>query len=91
MGLVGADIAHLNAAASAMAPIASNVNGQAAAIVSAGSLAAGAAGNGNLAATITAVAQAAAAAARDTATITGNLQQAVEISATNVALATSTR
>lgn len=91
MGLVGADVSHLNAAAAAMAPIASTVNGQAAAIVSAGSLAAGAAGNGNLASTVIAVAQAAAAATRDTATITVNLRQAVEISATNVAIATSTR
>jgi hypothetical protein len=56
MGLVGADVAHLNAAAAAMAPIASTVNGQATAIRSAGSLAAGAAGDAGLGGTITTVA-----------------------------------
>lgn len=91
MGLVGADIARLNAAAAAMAPIARTVDGQASAIVSAGSLAAGAAGNGNLAATITTVARAAAKATGDTATVTGHLRYAVEISAANVATATSVK
>jgi hypothetical protein len=89
MGLVGADITRLNAAAAGMGPIAGTVDGQAAAIASTGSLAAGAAGNGDLGSMITVVAQAVSAAARDTATVTGHLQNAVEISAANVAMATS--
>ena len=88
MGLVGADVAHLNAAAKAMAPIASTVNGQAGAIRSAASLAAGAAGDAQLGGTITTVAGAVATATTDTGTIVGNLKNAVEVSASNVATAT---
>jgi hypothetical protein len=91
MGLVGADVAHLNAAAAAMAPIASTVSGQATAISSAGSLAAGAAGDAGLGATITTVAGAMATAARDTSTIVGHLKNAVELSASNVATATAVK
>jgi hypothetical protein len=91
MGLVGADVAHLNAAATAMAPIASTVNGQATAIRSAGSLAAGAAGDPGLGAAITTVAAAAATATADTGTVVGNLKNAVELAASNVATATATK
>ena len=91
MGLVGADVAHLNAAAAAMAPIASTISGQATAIRSAGSLAAGAAGDAGLGATITTVAAAMATAARDTSTIVGHLKNAVELSASNVATATAVK
>jgi len=91
MGLVGADVAHLNAAAAAMAPIASTVNGQASAIRSAGSLAAGAAGDAGLGGTITTVAGAVATAAADTGTVVGHLKNAVEVSASNVATATATK
>ena len=91
MGLVGADVAHLNAAARAMAPIASTVNGQASEIRSAGSLAAGAAGDAGLGGTITTVAGAVATAAGDTGTVVGHLKNAVEVSASNVATATATK
>jgi hypothetical protein len=91
MGLVGADVAHLNAAATAMAPIASTVNGQATAIRSAGSLAAGAAGDPGLGAAITTVAAAVATATADTGTVVGNLKNAVELAASNVATATATK
>jgi hypothetical protein len=91
MGLVGADVAHLNAAAAAMAPIASTVNGQATAIRSAGSLAAGAAGDAGLGGTITTMAGAVATAAGDTGTVVGHLKNAVELSASNVATATATK
>jgi hypothetical protein len=91
MGLVGANVAHLNAAAAAMAPIAGTVNGQATAIRSAGSLAAGAAGDAALGGTITTVAGAAATATGDTSTVVGNLKNAVEVSAANVATATATK
>jgi hypothetical protein len=88
MGLVGADVAHLKAAAAAMAPIASTVTGQATAIRSAGSLAAGDAGLGG---TITTVAAAVSTATTDTGTVVGNLKNAVEVSAANVATATGTK
>jgi hypothetical protein len=91
MGLVGADVAHLNSAATAMAPIANTVNGQATAIRSAGSLAAGAAGDPGLGAAITTVAGAVATAAGDTGTVVGHLKNAVELSASNVATATATK
>jgi hypothetical protein len=91
MGLVGADVAHLNAAAAAMAPIASTVNGQATAIRSAGSLAAGAAGDPGLGGTITTAAGAVATAAGDTGTVVGQLKNAVEVSTSNVATATATK
>jgi hypothetical protein len=91
MGLVGADVAHLNAAAAAMAPIVNTVNGQATAIRSAGSLAAGAAGDPGLGGTITKVAGSAVTAAGDTGTVVGHLKNAVELSATNVATATGTK
>ena len=91
MGLVGADVAHLNAAATAMAPIASTVNGQATAIRSAGSLAAGAAGDPGLGGTITTVAAAVATATADSSTVVGNLKNAVELAASNVATATATK
>lgn len=91
MGLVGADVAHLNAAAKAMSPIASTVNGQATAIRGAGSLAAGAAGDPGLGATITKVAGAVAVAATDTGTVVGHLGNAVQVSASNVATATATK
>lgn len=89
MGLVGADVAHLDAAATAMAPIANQVNGQASAIRAAGSQAAGAAGDSGLGGTITTVAGAVATATRDTGTIVAHLQRAVETSASNVATATA--
>jgi hypothetical protein len=88
MGLVGADIAHLSEAATAMEPIAKTVGGQAAAILAAGSLAADFAGNPMLAATIAIVTRNVAHATSDTATVVGNLRQAVEMSAANVATAT---
>jgi hypothetical protein len=91
MGLVGADVAHLNAAAAAMAPITSTVNGQATAIRSAGSLAAGAAGDAGLGGTITTVAGTVATATGDTGTVVGHLKNAVEVSASNVATATATK
>jgi len=91
MGLVGADVAHLKAAATAMAPIASAVTGQATAIRSAGSLAAGAAGDAGLSGTITKVAAAVSTATTDTGTVVGNLKNAVEVSAANVATATGTK
>lgn len=89
MGLMGADVAHLTAAASAMTPIARTVTGQAAAIRAAGSLAADCAGDRQLAGVIAAMAQAMTKTADDTGTIVANLRHAVEVSAANVATATS--
>ena len=91
MGLVGADVAHLNAAAAAMAPITSTVNGQATAIRSAGSLAAGAAGEMPASAGRSPRWQGRWRPAGDTGTVVGHLKNAVEVSASNVATATTTK
>jgi hypothetical protein len=88
MGLSGADVAALNAAAAAMAPIASKVTGQASAVTSAGSLAAGGAGDGNLGSTITTVARAVSTALTDTGSVVDNLRNAVTAGASSVATAT---
>lgn len=89
MGLMGADVAHLNDAATAMAPIARTVGGQATAIGAAGSLAADCAGDRQLAGMIAAVTHAVAKTTSDTGTIVANLRHAIEISAANVVTATS--
>ena len=87
MGLTGADVHALKAAAAAMAPVAAKVTGQASAVTAAGSLAAGGSGDANLGATITTVARAVSKAVADTGTVVGNLREAVATNAGTVATA----